>query len=121
MIRFTKSHEWIQVQDGNRGTVGITDYAQKELGEIVYIELPKLGQVVKAGEEACVLESTKAAADVYAPVSGKIIAVNEALRNAPSTINQTAEESGWLFKIELTHPEELKSLMDFNQYESIIK
>ena len=84
-MRFTESHEWLQLK-GNVGTVGITDYAQRELGEIVFIELPKVGHKVKAGQETCVLESTKAAADVYAPVSGKIIAVNEDLRKNPGSL-----------------------------------
>lgn len=130
-MRFTESHEWIQLNPpqkrgssgdpgaGNVGTVGITDYAQGELGEIVYIELPKVGQKVKMGQETCVLESTKAAADVYAPVSGKIIAVNEALRSAPSTVNKTAETTGWLFQIEIANPKELDHLMTRTQYLSI--
>ncbi|MDP1608410.1 MAG: glycine cleavage system protein GcvH [Chlamydiales bacterium] len=94
------SHEWIRVEE-NIGTVGISDHAQKELGEIVYIELPQIGQLVKEGEEVCVLESTKAAADVYSPASGKVIAVNESVRQTPSLINRAAESSGWLYKIEL--------------------
>jgi glycine cleavage system H protein len=118
MIRFTESHEWLQVKE-NVGTVGITDYAQKELGEIVYIELPKVGQKVKAGQETAVLESTKAAADVYAPVSGKIIAVNEDLRTDPSAINKAAETSGWIYRIEVTHPKELDHLMTREQYQAI--
>ena len=106
----TESHEWLQV-NGNVGTVGITAYAQNELGEIVFVELPKVGQTVKAKEEVCVLESTKAAADVYAPVSGKIIAINDALKKDPSLINKSAETAGWLFQIELTHPKELEHLL----------
>jgi glycine cleavage system H protein len=120
MIRYTKSHEWISTDSETQGTVGITDYAQKELGEIVYIELPKVNQVLKAGEEACVLESTKAAADVYAPVSGRVTAVNEALRANPSLINHAPEESGWLFKIDLAQPEELKTLLDGARYHELI-
>lgn len=114
-MRFTESHEWIQLK-GNIGTVGITNYAQKELGEIVYVELPQVGQKVKAGQEICVLESTKAAADVYAPISGKIIAVNEALRSTPSTINKTAESSGWLFQMEIDNLKEFDHLMTKEQY-----
>ncbi len=116
---FTESHEWIQLK-GNVGTVGITDYAQGELGEIVYIELPKVGQKVKANQETCVLESTKAAADVYAPVSGKVIAVNEALRSTPSAINQGAESTSWLFQIEVENQKEFDQLMTKDQYLSIV-
>ena len=110
-MRYTDSHEWITV-DGTIGTVGITEYAQKELGSIVYIELPKVGQKVKAGEEACVLESTKAAVDVYSPVSGKIIAVNEVLRSDPAGL-----KSGWLFRLELSNPVEMESLLTHAEYQ----
>lgn len=119
MTRFSLSHEWVQV-NGKIGTVGITHYAQKELGEIVYIELPKVGQKVKAGQEVVVIESTKAAADVYAPVSGKVVAVNEGLRMGPTAINESAETSGWLFQIELFNPSELDHLMTQEQYQSVI-
>ena len=116
-MRFTESHEWIKL-DGKVGTVGISSYAQNELGEIVSIELPKVGQQCKAKEEICVLESTKAAADVYAPVSGKIVAVNDALKGDPSLINEQTESTGWLFQIELAHLEELESLMGEKEYRS---
>ena len=118
MKHFTDSHEWIQVS-ANKGTVGITDYAQNELGEIVYVELPKLGQNVKAGEEVCVLESTKAAADIYAPVSGKIIAVNERIVESPSLLNRAAETTAWLFQIELANPRELDHLLSEKQYRDL--
>jgi glycine cleavage system H protein len=114
-MRYSESHEWISI-NGKIGIVGITDYAQKELGEIVYIELPKVGQKIKAGGEVCVLESTKAAADIYSPVSGTIVAVNEALRKAPSCLNQAAETTGWLLRIELSNPTELDHLMSREQY-----
>jgi glycine cleavage system H protein len=120
MRYFTESHEWLQMK-GPIGTVGITDYAQKELGEIVFIELPKVGEKVKAGQELCVLESTKAAADVYAPVSGKIVTVNEELRINPSLINQAAESSAWLFQIELLDPKELDHLLSHDQYMALHK
>ncbi len=97
-MEFTETHEWLDLQ-GEIGTVGITDHAQKELGEIVYVELPKIGQEVQKGQEICVLESTKAATDVYAPMSGTIVAVNEALRETPSKINEKAQSDGWLFQI----------------------
>jgi glycine cleavage system H protein len=118
-MHFSKSHEWIVVE-GNVGIVGITDYAQKELGDIVYIELPKVGQQVNANQELCVLESTKAAADIYAPVSGKVVEINEALKANPAAVNQAAESTGWLFKLELSNPKELEHLMSREKYESII-
>lgn len=114
-MRFTESHEWITCE-GKIGTVGITDHAQKELGEIVHIELPKVGGKVKAGEEVCVLESTKAAVDIYAPVSGKITAVNELLRSDPTKLKGTA----WLFKIELSDAKELEGLLTSSDYKSLV-
>lgn len=120
MIKYTESHEWIQV-DGKAGIVGITDFAQKELGDIVYVELPQVGKTIKLGQEAAVLESTKAAADVYAPVSGKITAVNDALKNAPELVNQSADSDGWLFKIELSEPTELDGLMEKEAYLQLVK
>jgi glycine cleavage system H protein len=116
---FTKSHEWIDVV-GQVGTVGITHYAQKELGEIVYVQLANVGDIVKAGQEICVLESTKAAADVYSPVSGKVIAVNEAVVKEPEQLNRFPEAQGWLFKIEISHPEELKTLLSLSDYENLV-
>lgn len=118
-MKYTESHEWI-VLEGNVGVVGITDYAQKELGEIVYVELPKVGAKIKAGEEACVLESTKAAADIYSPVSGKVIAVNESLKSNVQKINQSAEKEGWLFKIELADKNEYTNLMGSAEYQNLI-
>src|ERR1700722_6746787 len=97
-MKFTESHEWIEVAN-EIGTVGVTDYAQKELGDIVYVELPKIGKAVKAGEEAAVLESTKAAADVYCPVSGVIAEVNVELKTHAEYVNTSAEKKGWLFKV----------------------
>ncbi len=117
-MRYTQSHEWIAV-DGSVGTVGITEYAQKELGDIVYIELPKVGSDLKAGQEACVLESTKAAVDVYSPVSGRVIAVNESLRGAPSSLRGASLAMSWLFKIEISDPNELDRLFSASQYETI--
>lgn len=107
---FTESHEWISVQ-GRVGTVGITEHAQKELGEIVFVELPKVGEMLKQGDEAAVLESTKAAADVYAPITGKIVSVNEGVRKDPSLVNRYAETQGWLFQMEIANPKELQQLL----------
>lgn len=114
-MKYTESHEWIEVQ-GEMGRVGVSEYAQRELGDIVYVELPSVGRQVKKGEEVVVLESTKAAADVYAPVSGKIVEVNTALRESPDLINKEPEGNGWLFKIELTETKELKDLLTLESY-----
>ena len=116
---FTKSHEWIEVI-GNVGTIGITQYAQRELGEIVYVQLPKVGTSIKAGQEICVLESTKAAADVYSPVSGKVVGINETVVKEPELINRFPEEQSWLFKIELSNPGELKGLLSLFDYEKLV-
>lgn len=119
-MRYSDSHEWIKVE-GEQGTVGISSHAQKELGEIVYVQLPEVGQEVKAGEEIAVLESTKAAADIYSPVSGKVVRVNEALISDVNLINHSPEEEGYLFEIALSHPEELDQLSSPDAYlDSII-
>lgn len=114
-MKFTQTHEWIVVE-GNTATVGITGYAQKELGEIVYVELPSLGHTIHAGEEVVVLESTKAAVDIYAPVSGAIIEVNTALHETPQKINQSPESEGWLYKVRLDTAHEIDSFMDSAAY-----
>lgn len=114
-MKFTESHEWIEIQEGI-GTIGITDYAQKELGEIVYVELPPLGKELTMGEEAAVLESTKAAADLYAPISGKVIAINEQVKSSTNLINASAEMQGWLFKIKISQPKELDLLLSQDEY-----
>lgn len=119
MMKFTQSHEWIKVE-GDTGTVGVSDHAQHELGEIVFVELPEINKTVKAGQEAAVLESTKAAADVYAPVSGTIFAVNETLNESSGTVNTSPEKDGWLFKIKITDPKELDRLMDEKTYKATL-
>lgn len=116
-MKFTETHEWIDVKDGV-GIVGITEFAQKELGDIVFVELPKINNQVKKGEEAAVLESTKAAADVYSPVSGTILAVNSSLSEKSELVNQSPESDGWLFKIKLSDLKELDTLLDGDAYHS---
>lgn len=116
-MKFNDTHEWIEVKEGI-GTVGVSNHAQHELGDIVYVELPKVGKTVKVGEEAAVLESTKAAADVYSPVTGTIVEVNTKLSSASELVNKSPEEEGWLFKIKLDHPEELEKLMDAKDYQA---
>ncbi len=116
-MKYTDTHEWIKVENGV-GTVGVTDYAQKELGDIVFVELPKVGSLVKKGQEAVVLESTKAAADVYSPVSGQIIEVNTALNDTSELVNNFPEKDGWLYKLTLSNPDEFNSLMDKESYQA---
>jgi len=117
--RFTNSHEWITIE-GSHGTVGVTHYAQKELGEVVYAQLPQVGQSVHLGEAVCVLESTKAAADVYSPMSGKVTAVNDAVAAKPQLINQAPESDAWLFRLDLSKPDEAKDLLSKAAYEAMI-
>ncbi len=116
-LKYLESHEWIDVQ-GKTGTVGISDYAQKEISDIVFIELPKVGRHVKQKESCMVIESGKAAFDIYSPVSGKITEVNTKLAKEPQTVNQSAFDKGWLFKIELSNPKELDALLDAKKYDA---
>jgi glycine cleavage system H protein len=118
-IRFTKDHEWIKV-DGSIGTVGITQFAQSQLGDIVFVEVPAAGKAVKAGGEAAVVESVKAASEIYAPVSGTVKEGNAALPDAPETVNSDPEGAGWFFKMELSDPKELDGLMDQAAYEKFV-
>jgi glycine cleavage system H protein len=117
---YTKDHEWIAV-DGNTGTVGITDYAQSQLGDITFVELPPEGSAVKQGEAPCVVDSVKAASDVYAPVSGTVSDVNDALADAPELVNTDAESGGWLFRVTLADAGELGTLMDRAAYDDYVK
>ena len=119
-IRYTKDHEWIAVE-GETGTVGITDYAQEQLGDITYVELPEVGASVAKGDAPCVVDSVKAASDVYSPVSGTVTDVNEALAEAPELVNTDAEEGGWLFRLTLSDPGELAALMDRAAYDAYVQ
>ncbi len=119
MIKFSESHEWIR-SSSHKGRVGITNHASEQLGEVVYIELPKIGKKVKKGEEVAVVESTKAASDIYSPVSGEIVAINEALLNNPGLIRHSPEEKGWLFEIQLADPTELDTLLSDRQYVQLV-
>ena len=118
-MKYTDSHEWIQVEK-DIGIVGITKYAQQELGEIVYAELPKVGSHLEVGEEAVVLESTKAAADIYTPVSGTILEINVKLKEDLQWINHDPEQQGWLFKIQLDDLRELEVLYDHKDYLELV-
>lgn len=116
---FTKDHEWIAV-DGNEATVGITDYAQGQLGDITFVELPEAGADVGMGDSASVVDSVKAASDVYAPVSGKVTVVNGALEDEPELVNTDPEGEGWLWKMTLADPAELEGLMDEAAYQAFV-
>ena len=118
--KFTKDHEWVSI-DGNIATVGISNHAQESLGDIVFIELPVIGKTVKAKEEICVIESVKAASDIYSPLDGEIIEVNNSLENEPSIINQEAENNGWIFKIKLAEPSQYEELMNYEDYQKFLK
>ena len=107
-MKYTKTHEWVKAEE-KLATVGITDKAQKEIGDIVYVELPVIGKHVKAGEEGVVLESTKAAVDLYFPISGEIVAINESLKENPELINKSAEKEGWIYKVKM------QNLKEYNQ------
>ena len=115
MIRFTKEHEYIQV-DGDTGTIGITDYAQAQLGDVVFVELPHVGRSLSKGAEAAVVESVKAASEIYAPASGEVVAINSDLEGTPGTVNEDAAGRGWFFKLKLTQPAELEELMSEPDY-----
>lgn len=117
--KYTKEHEWVLVE-GTTAKIGITDYAQAELGELVFVELPELGSEISKGDSVCVVESTKAASDVYAPISGKIIKVNEALNDSPALINQEPHTNGWIVEIENVQEKEIGELMSRDEYEKLI-
>lgn len=114
-VYYTDEHEWISVE-GDVATVGITHYAQEQLGDLVFVELPETGKSVSKGEDAVVVESVKAASDVYAPVDGEITEVNDAVAGDPSLVNSAAEGDGWLFRMKLSDPSQLEGLMDKEGY-----
>ncbi len=118
--RYMKSHEWVVVE-GGEAVVGISDHAQSEITDVVFVELPKVGRQVKQGEACAVVESVKAAFDIYAPISGQIMAVNEAVTKDPAVVNRAPHEDGWLFKLKPAKPAELDGLMDFKAYQDFIK
>ena len=119
-IYFTKEHEWVKVKEGI-GAVGISEHAAHELGDITFVELPAIGKVVKQFEVLGAIESVKAASDIYSPVSGKVVKINEALNDAPEIVNESAEDAGWLAWIEISDEAELKKLMTREQYDEYLK
>jgi glycine cleavage system H protein len=119
MLKFSKDHEWVR-RDGDVAVVGITDYAQGQLGDVVYVELPEIGKKVEKGKEAAVVESVKAASEIYAPVSGEVVEVNEALAGEPAKVNADPTGEGWFLKIRMSNPGELDELMDEAAYEEYV-
>ncbi|MGB0684099.1 MAG: glycine cleavage system protein GcvH [Magnetovibrionaceae bacterium] len=119
-IYYTKDHEWVAVE-GDEATIGITDYAQQQLGDVVFVELPEDGTELKAGTEAGVVESVKAASDVYAPVSGTVTEGNQGLVDDPALVNRSAEDDGWFFKVTLADAGELDELMDEEAYRELVE
>jgi glycine cleavage system H protein len=120
-LKFLKSHEWARVEDNGRVVVGISEHAQAQLGDLVYVELPDIGDHVEAGNGAAVVESVKAASDVYAPVSGTVVAVNAALTDAPETINQDAYGDGWIYALEPDDIGQLDELLSPDDYAAMIE
>ncbi|MBH9553872.1 glycine cleavage system protein GcvH [Inhella gelatinilytica] len=120
-IKYTPDHEWIDVHGDGTATVGITHHAQDALGDVVFVDLPEVGKSFAPKEIAGVVESVKAAADVYMPVTGEIVAVNEDLRNDPSLANSDPLKSGWFFKVKLANPSELDAMMDSTAYDELLK
>ncbi|URL57788.1 glycine cleavage system protein GcvH [Luteibacter flocculans] len=121
-LKFLKSHEWVRVSDdGKTVTVGISDHAQGALGDLVYVELPEVGSSVTAGAGVAVVESVKAASDIYAPISGEVAAVNEALSDKPETINEDAFGDGWIFKLTIADKSELDQLLTPDEYQELIE
>jgi glycine cleavage system H protein len=119
-MKYTRDHEYIRVEAGV-GTIGITTYAQEELGDIVFVELPAVGKVLSKGQEAAVVESVKAASEVYAPVGGEVVAVNEAIVGEPALVNQDAEEAAWFVKLKIAQPRELDGLMSADAYRDYLE
>ena len=113
--KYTKEHEWVEVE-GDTATVGITNHAQESLGDIVFIDLPTVGKEVKSNEELCVIESVKAASDIYAPIDGEVIEINNNLNDDASIVNQDPEKDGWIFKMKMADPNQYNNLMTLEEY-----
>ena len=118
-MRFTKDHEWVEL-DGDIATVGVTAYAAEQLGDVVFVETPEVGKTVKAGDNLAVVESVKAASDVYAPISGEVVDANAAVADAPETVNASPETAGWFAKLKVANPAEVDALMDRAAYEAYL-
>jgi glycine cleavage system H protein len=119
--RYTREHEWISLDRGGIAAVGITDYAQDQLGDVVFVELPAVGRKLAKGDEAAVVESVKAASEVYAPVAGEVVAVNDAIGGDPGVVNRSPEEDGWFLKMKVADAADLDQLMDQSAYDAFVK
>jgi len=119
-MKYSKDHEWVRVE-GDIGTVGITEFAQEQLGDVVFVDFPRVGDTVTKDTEAAVVESVKAASDVYAPVSGEVVEVNTAIADDPALVNQDAEGAAWFFKVRLSDPAETEDLMDADAYTAFVE
>lgn len=120
-LKYLESHEWARVEEDGTVTIGITDHAQEALGDVVFVEVPEVGSQVSIGEEAGVVESVKAASDIYSPVSGEVIAVNEALEDAPETVNSSPYDDGWFFKVKPDDLDELEKALSMEDYKAAIE
>jgi glycine cleavage system H protein len=120
-LRYMESHEWVRDDGDGTVTVGITDHAQDSLGDVVFVELPEVGAEINAGDEAGVVESVKAASDIYSPVSGEVLAINEELEEAPENINNSPYGDGWFFRVRMAEPGELDKLLDAREYGALIE
>jgi glycine cleavage system H protein len=119
-LRYSEEHEWVSVE-GNVATVGISDFAQEQLGDVVFVELPEVGAAISAGDQVAVVESVKAASEVFSPVSGEVVEINDVIVEEPAGVNVDAEGDGWFFKIKLTDPSEIDDLMDAKAYAAFVK
>ena len=119
-LRYAASHEWARIEEDGTVVIGITDHAQAQLGDVVYIELPDMGQILSAGDEAGVVESVKAASDVYAPISGEVIEINEKLEDEPETVNSEPYEDGWFYKLKPADTAELDALLTSDAYAEVV-
>ena len=119
-LLYTKSHEWVRNEGDGTVTIGITDHAQEQLGDLVFVDLPEVGSKLSVGDDCAVVESVKAASDVYSPVSGEVVEVNEALDGSPETINEDAFGDGWMFKLRLDSADELEALLDADAYDALV-
>ncbi|MBW7889085.1 MAG: glycine cleavage system protein GcvH [Bacteroidetes bacterium] len=118
-LKYSKDHEWIRVE-GNIGTVGITEYAQGELGDVVFVELPKIGAKLESGQSFGTVEAVKAVSDLYSPVTGEVTEINKEIQDAPELVNKESYERGWMIKIKITNPDELNNLLDVEAYKKLI-